>query len=282
MGTHADIMRLLVDNNHPDSSPMVGWWILEHVTGRDRSTLLVQPHISSLEHEQAISLVGRMMSDRIPLSYILGYVPFGALTILVEPPVLIPRPETEEWVMNLLATTQTIPERVLDLCTGSGCIALSVAHAWPDTQVVAIDNCPIACQLALRNMRSNNLDRVTIVEHDITKPWDKVLPTEQLYNIITANPPYVSDSEWDTMAPEITRWENRAAHVTPDNGYHLIDVILSQAAYWLVPRGKVYIEIGWKQGPQALEKAKNYGFDASYIQKDSAGNDRVIIASRTT
>ena len=114
-----------------------------------------------------------MIYHHKPIAYILQEVPFGDLSITVRPPILIPRPETEEWVMDLIEKIKLSGARnlrILDMSTGSGCIALAFAHAFPDAQVFAVDISPFSLLLVSENKKKLNLTNVTCIESDLFSP----------------------------------------------------------------------------------------------------------------
>ena len=144
------------------------WLLLEHVLAQTKAQLMMQPtlSLSPAQQVQLAVLVQERVIHRKPIQYLLGSVPFADLTIMVRPPTLIPRPETEEWVMWLVQKLDSVrdqPLRILDLCTGSGCIALALAKAFPRAQVLGVDIAPEAIALARENAEKNRLINVDFV-----------------------------------------------------------------------------------------------------------------------
>ena len=142
------------------------WWLLEHITAQSREKLLTTNDISKTQIDQLDQILLQIRQDKKPLAYILGFVPFLSLKIKVAPPILIPRPETEEWVEKTIAMLQPIqdqPLKILDIGTGSGCIALALAHHLPNAKITAIDINPQAIALATENTKINNISNVNFL-----------------------------------------------------------------------------------------------------------------------
>ena len=138
------------------------WWLIEHITGKRKTQILSRSH-QVLTENQAAQLkqcIHEIHVEHKPLQYILGKVPFGDLEILVKQHILIPRPETEEWVLWLINNhkwPKDKPLNILDLCTGSGCIGLQLAKSFPFAMAVGIDSNPTAIVLAEQNKKLNNI-----------------------------------------------------------------------------------------------------------------------------
>jgi release factor glutamine methyltransferase len=211
-----------------------------------------------------------------PLAYILGQREFYGLTLQVTPAVLIPRPETEHLVEEALRLLKDAPNpRLLDLCTGSGAVALACAHERPDLTAVASDLSPTALEVARANAQALNLaDRVTFLQGNL---WEPLAPAGGFFDLITANPPYVTADEWNRLSPEVRDFEPRSALVSGPSGLELIQQILAGARAFLRPLGWLLIELGSTQAPQAVRLAQQTGsFLTTHVVKDLAGLDRVL------
>ncbi|MFA6527712.1 MAG: HemK/PrmC family methyltransferase, partial [Candidatus Babeliales bacterium] len=208
------------------------WWFLQHVTGKRKAELLtMHPQASSTImanlREQLEVLVFERVTNKKPLQYIIGSVPFGDLTILVQPPILIPRPETEEWVLWTIeqyAPLANEPLTILDLCTGTGCIGLEIARALPSATVVGVDINPQAIALAEKNKALNAIHNTTFVQGDLFEPVKN-----QHFDLIVANPPYLDEAEWDALDPQVTGWEDKQALVAHDHGMAIYERIFAGA-----------------------------------------------------
>lgn len=261
------------------------WWMVEAVTDQKKSELLSHTTIelSEEQDQQLTHWIAQQVDTGIPLQYLLGSVPFMDLTLLVEPPTLIPRMETEEWVTYLIETIRASGEKklaLLDLCTGSGCIALALATAFPDARVYATDIAPTALALARKNVDHNehraDLSNVTILKSDLYA----ALPEGLMFDLITSNPPYIAEQAWRTLDESVKEWEDKKALVADDEGLALIKKIITQAPAHLRPARpdmpSLVIEIGHDQGAAVAQLMEDAGFIDVCIEHDMAGKDRIV------
>jgi release factor glutamine methyltransferase len=250
---------------------------------------LAQPHITiTSEQKQSINQwIGRIIEHNEPIQYIIGTMPFGNLTLHVEHPVLIPRPETEEWVHAFIARCKqkNVDSRVisiLDIGTGSGCIALTIAHHLPLATVIAVDTNPMALQLAKKNAQKNSIKNVHFIESDLFG----AIPQDVQFDVIISNPPYISIEDFLTLDCSVTAWEDCNALVAEDDGFACLEAIATQAISRLkkqvekkmhVPE-QLLLEIGYQQAERMVDFLQNIGFSDVQVYKDSAGRDRLISA----
>lgn len=212
------------------------WWIVEKITGLPKARLLFL-NTHTLTENQKLTLekmLKQRTDEKMPLQYILGSVPFCDLDILVKTPILIPRPETEEWVnwlINLFAPARQTSLKILDLCTGTGCIALALAHAFPKSSIIGIDINPEAITLANKNKTHNAISNVTFLISDLYAS----LIQGQGFHLIVANPPYITEKEYATLDASVTTWEDRQALVADHNGMALYQRIIQDAHTYLEP-----------------------------------------------
>ena len=270
----------------------VSQWLIEKVTGKKYSFFTTQTNItlSQEQYEYLMLLVQKLTIEKYPLQYILETVPFGSLTLSTKPPTLIPRPETEEWCLNLIAEIQNKSSachetnfHILDLCTGSGCIALLFAQAFPKAHLYALDNAAEALELAQHNAQKNGLSNITFIHSDLFSQVDPSLR----FDLIVTNPPYIADEECYTLDPVVRQWEDKNALVATDNGLALIRTIIQQTPQWLnshsflkattIPR--LCVEIGHEQGLIVQQLFQQYGFFEIKIAKDYANKDRMVSGS---
>ena len=219
----------------------------------------------------------RRRCSREPLQYILGTWDFMGLTFAVSPDCLIPRPDTETLVE---AALRMLPPRArtADLCTGSGCIGIALAHYRPDITVTAVEIAPATAAIARENaIRLNVADRFTVLEADVT---GDVFPADIKFDCITANPPYIALDEMETLAPELS-FEPRCALTDEGDGLSVIRGVVRCAAKALTSEGILLMEFGASQAADVLAIAREYGFCAS-ILRDAGGNDRVLQARRAS
>jgi release factor glutamine methyltransferase len=206
--------------------------------------------------------------ERQPLAQILGQWDFYGRAFKVTPDTLTPRPDTELLVDLALAAPA---RRMLDLGTGSGAIAVSVLAERPGMHGVGTDISDAALAVAGRNARNHGVDdRLTLQRAD----WfDGV---EGRFDLIVSNPPYVTEAAYETLAPEITRWEPRSA-LTPDgDGLAAYRTICAGARAYLEPKGRLMVEIGYDQGTAVAALFTAAGFEEVVVHTDLAGHDRIV------
>jgi release factor glutamine methyltransferase len=276
--------------------------LLAHSLGRDRGWLyahseyLLSP--SQLSDYQA--LVARR-ANREPVAYLAGHKEFFGLDFIVTPDVLIPRPETEQLVEMALQVVRAglvpipraginhAPMAIADVGTGSGAIAVTLAVHLPEAHVFATDTSPAALAVARRNAARHGVaDRVHCVQGDLLAPL-KTSPPAPLsaaergkrrpFQLIVANPPYLSQADLAAAPPEVARWEPRAALDGGPDGLAIIRRLLAMVTDRLCPAGALLVEIGAGQGADVLALARRYLAGATVeIARDYAGLDRVLVA----
>ena len=222
--------KLLPKCKDPILCNQYAFWIVQTITGHDQTLVLTHQEITWNDQFQELldSIIDKLVNQHMPLAYILGSVPFCGLEILVKPPVLIPRPETEEWCANLIEQLQSLPKEplwILDLCTGSGCIALALADALPKAKIIATDINNEALALAHQNAIHNSISNVEFIYSDL---FDAI-PTNFKFDLIVGNPPYIRPDDWQTLDPSVTIWEDKNALLASDNGLEIIKRIIETA-----------------------------------------------------
>jgi len=278
--------RLELVCGHTILAEQEAWWMLEQITGKRQSELLLDNHtvLNQAQQTQLDAWITQRVTEKKPLQYILGSVPFCDLTILVEPPILIPRPETEEWVSWLIKKLEKFELKnkklsILDVCTGTGCIALALAKAFPCAQVIGLDKNQQALDLAEKNKQYNKLTNVVFLLSDI---YSACKP-EQQFDLIVSNPPYLSQKEWEALDQSVRAWEDRDALVADDQGYALYDRMLSDSKMYLKSDSvlceknlpQVVFEIGIAQNSMQ-SWIKKFNFKKIEISHDLEGAPRWI------
>ncbi|MBI5137849.1 MAG: peptide chain release factor N(5)-glutamine methyltransferase [Nitrospirae bacterium] len=221
----------------------------------------------------------RRRARREPVQHILGDQAFRALTLEVTADTLVPRPETEEVVDHVLAevdrlmTAGVAAPALLDLGTGSGCIALAVATERPAARVTAVDQSAAALAVARRNAVRAGAS-VRFLQGD----WYAPLEAAERFHLIVSNPPYLTPVEWEAAQPEVRDFEPRAALVGGDDGLDAYRHILEDAPARLHPGGGVVVEIGHTQGEAVAAIARRAGFDDVRRERDMEGRERAVIA----
>ena len=261
--------------------------LLAHVLGVPRIKLYTDyERVLGESHLATFRALVQRAGEQEPIAYLTGKAYFFNLEFEVGPGVLIPRPDTETLVENVLQLARNTPgfeaPRVLDLCTGSGCIAAAVAQRLKGATVLAIDQSDTAVAMARRNLERLGLaDRVTVEQGDLFGPLSRIVDAAP-FNLILSNPPYVPTSDMEKLDRNVRDYEPREALDGGIDGLVLHRRILEGAVDRLVPGGRIYLEIGYDQGPAAKEAVSHYmDFDEVRVLKDYAGLDRVLTARRT-
>jgi release factor glutamine methyltransferase len=249
--------------------------LLSQATGWDRARLAAEPEArlpvgASREFGEMV----RRRVRREPIAYILGRKGFRRIELLVNHRVLIPRPETETLV-ELAVDLE--PSHVLDVGTGSGAIALAVADELEEARVTAIDTSFDAVRVAQANTERLGLgERVDVVLRG-PSALKGVEPDGLPFDLLVANLPYVSEDEWDDLAPEIREYEPREALVAGETGLEAIEA-LAEELLGLAPRPRVVaLEIGASQAEAASKLIRAAGYADVEIRPDLGGHDRVVI-----
>jgi release factor glutamine methyltransferase len=243
-------------------------FLLAHVLGTTRSSVFVDPDraLSDEAVAQVEELVVRR-ERREPLAFVLGEWGFRRLTLKVDSRVLVPRPETEVVVERCLALIGRLAEpRVLDVGTGSGAIALAIADEHPGARVTGIDASPDALDVARGNARDTNL-AVEFVAWDLfaglpAGPWD----------LVVSNPPYVRADEIDSLEPEVTDWEPRAALV----GDGATEVVARGARAVLGEGGALVLEVADYDAGRVSGLLGELGYAEVLVTQDLSGRDRIV------
>jgi release factor glutamine methyltransferase len=261
------------------------WWILQAVCDKTKTELIMQETftLSSVQQKKIDMWLWQLVEDKMPLQYVLGSVPFADCDILVQSPTLIPRPETEEWCLYVIEHLQLLDNKkikILDLCTGSGCIAIALSHHLPRAEIVATDNADTAVELTEKNLEHNKIRNVIIIKSDLFES----IPRGMLFDIIVANPPYIAQSEFDDLDESVTCWEDHNALVADDDGLAIIKKIIVQAPAFIhinnemhqknIPQ--VVIEIGYEQGTAVKNLMDTAGYNDVLVHKDLEGKDRFV------
>lgn len=270
-----------------DSPRLCAELLLAHVLDCPRIKLYTDFERTLTDHHLSTyrALVKRAAEEE-PIAYLTGVAPFFNLDIAVTRDVLIPRPDTETLVENVIQTVRTDSRltaqlRILDLCTGSGCIALSLAKALKESTVIATDISPQALAVAQSNAQRLKLDpRTTFLEGDLFAALRGHIE-DRPFDIITANPPYIPTANLASLDRSVKDYE---PHLALDGGLDGLSphrAILAKAPEYLAPGGRLYLEIQFDQGPAALAlAAATPGLQNPNILRDLAGHDRVLTATR--
>ena len=258
------------------------WYLFSHCFGMEKgSYLLRMKETADSAGTEAYRELVRKRGERIPLQHLLGCQEFMGLEFLVNGHVLIPRQDTETLVEAVLQETEAMtgPVRILDLCTGSGCIGISLAWYLKRAcsrapEVTLSDISPEALEVAAENVRRLDCgDVCRIVCSDLFREFEG-----QQFDRIVSNPPYIPSGEIGSLEPEVRVHEPRLALDGSGDGLACYRRIGREASEFLVPGGVLWLEIGWDQGPAVTEILAKEGFAEIEVRKDLAGKDRVVRA----
>lgn len=268
LGAAADAFRAAgIDEARLDAEVL-----LEHATGWDRARLAANPE-AGLPGGVARRF-GEMVRRRLrrePVAYVVGAKWFRRIELAVDPRVLIPRPETELLVELAL---ELRPRTVLDVGTGSGAIALAIADELPECEVTATDTSPGALEVARANAERLGLaDRVRFVEGSV--------PPGEAFDLIVANLPYIAEPDWESLAPEVTRWEPREALMAGSDGLDAYRSFIPECGRAFRPHGAesstaLAVEVGEGQAAAVGAMLCESGFAAVETRRDLAGIERVV------
>ncbi len=221
-------------------------------------------------------------SRREPLQYIVGNQEFWGLDFSVTPEVLIPRPETELLVESALKILKNVPHcSVIDVCTGSGCVAVSLAHELPGSRIFALDTSGRALDVARQNARKHAVtERIRFLEGDLFKPLEE-LDLRATFDVITANPPYIPSGDLPALQPEVRDYEPQVALIAGPRGTEIHERIIHEARHFLKHGGSLIMEMGLGQADALVRiVAESGSYGDPEVLKDLAGIDRVFIARR--
>ena len=251
--------------------------LLEAVCGTDRNDLLVhgeQP-VAPQAEEKYLKWI-RQRAEHIPLQQLTGEQDFMGLTFSVNEHVLIPRQDTEILVEEVLKELHD-GMRVLDMCTGSGCILLSLMHYSNDCEGLGVDLSAEALEVAERNvlkvLTPEKAEHVQFLQSDL---FEKL---EDKFEIIVSNPPYIASAEVEKLMPEVRDHEPRMALDGTEDGLYFYRRIIKEAGKHLVSSGMLFFEIGYDQGQAVSELMRTQGYREVQVVQDYAGLDRVVFGT---
>ncbi len=245
------------------------WLLLEMVCKIDRSFYYL--HMAEEMPEEQMSeyqIALRKRAEHVPLQYIVGETEFMGLKFKVNSSVLIPRQDTETLVEEALKVVRP-GMRVLDLCTGSGCVIVSILHNVSDVEGYAVDISKQALNVAKENARLNDVP--VLLEH--SDLFDHVTGT---FDVIVSNPPYICTDEIAKLMPEVRDFEPMEALDGKEDGLYFYRKIIGQCKQYLNPEGHLLFEIGYDQGQKVSALMREIGFHDVQVIKDLARKDRVV------
>lgn len=263
-----------------------GKYLLMEAFGLSASDLLLKQGQEIAAGEDELYAAGRFQGmierrcGRIPLQYILGTQNFMGLEFRVDKRVLIPRPDTEDLVELVLKEQPDKDKRVLDMCTGSGCIAISLAVLGGYRQVTAVDVSDGALEVARGNAeRLQVSDRVRVVKSSMFEQEDVIKGAKgEPYHIIVSNPPYIPTNVITGLQSEVKDFEPVMALDGKEDGLYFYRILAAESSRLLVSGGYLYLEIGYDQGDPVRELLHESGYTEIEVIKDTPGLDRIVKA----
>lgn len=267
-----ELEQVGVENPRWDADLLLGYvlqWKREQLY-LERNQLLTPEQ--QLQFKETI----KRRATREPLQYILNHQEFMGLDFYVDQRVLVPRPDSEILVEQFLqqsknwqALHEGLKAQVVDLCTGSGALAITIAHFWPEASVVATDISVEALEVARFNAERLGVN-IEWRQGDFLAPIQS-----ETWDFIISNPPYIAKEEYLELAPEIFR-EPSQAFLGGEDGLDFYRVLAKEARSLLKPNGKILVEIGWQQGEAVEDLFIRQGF-ATQVFRDYGGRDRVVL-----
>lgn len=250
------------------------WILAEYVFDVKRTDFYINPNItvSKDRAEKYLMMVDRRAS-KIPVQYLTGTQEFMGLVFKVNESVLIPRQDTEILAEQVIEFVGDKELRVLDMCTGSGCIAISIDRLCKNAKVMAADISHKALEVA----GDNNLLNGAGVKFIQTDLFENIRGT---FDVIVSNPPYIKTEEVYRLMDEVRKYEPLDALDGDFDGLKFYRLICDQALTYLNDNGKIFFEIGYDQGKSVPELLNEKGFKSIKVIKDLSGNDRVVIAGK--
>ena len=253
------------------------WYLLEYVTGVSKAMYFAEPEraVSEENADRYIDCI-RRRAARIPLQHITGEQEFMGYPFCVNEHVLIPRQDTEILVEEAIQVMRP-KMKVLDMCTGSGCIVLSILkmcrekYYMTELQGIGADVSEEALKVARENGRRLEVP-VTWIQSDLFAK----IPEEEKYDVIVSNPPYIETAVIDTLQEEVRLHDPYIALDGKEDGLYFYRRIISEAGKYLKTQGKLMFEIGCDQAEAVEELMKNAGYEQITVKKDLAGLDRVV------
>ncbi|MFH1644283.1 MAG: peptide chain release factor N(5)-glutamine methyltransferase [bacterium] len=272
---------------HASNASQDAWYLLQKLTGKNKAQLLTETiiNLTPTQKRTLSKWLKLITKDNKPIQYILGSIPFCNVEILLKPPILIPRPETEyicDWIINKLKKINLQNLQILDLCSGTGCIGLAIAKEFKNYQITCTDINPKAISLIKKNAIHNKIKNVIIIKSDL---FEKL--KNKKYDIIISNPPYISEKEWQNLDKNITLWEDKNALVANQNGLFIIKKIIKNAPFHIKNNDyllknktpQIILEIGQDQGKEIIKIIQSEKTLIAKICKDLQKNDRWVAIS---
>lgn len=270
------VKRTLLSGGIPDGeASALAFMLIEETTRLSKSEILTS-ECDGIDTDHLLSLA-QIIAQGTPIQQVLGYAYFCGMKLKVTPSVLIPRPETEELV-RWVAEETPAPHSILDIGTGSGCIAIALAKALPQAALTAIDISSDALTVARENAILYNID-IDFIQADILNP--SPLFADRQYDVIVSNPPYICRKEADEMEKNVLDHEPHLALFVPDDDPLLFyRAIATQALKMLTPGGTLFFEINRLYAKELTTVLQSMGFRHITVRRDQFNNTRMLRARK--
>lgn len=268
-----DLRKRITLEQEMSETDSLTYLILESILGLTRSDILVQKAVSltSAEVTRLDSIIQRT-NQQEPIQYILGHAYFYGRPFSVNPSVLIPRPETELLIDEVVKYSSNKPGKVLDIGTGSGCIAITLALEFPKKEIIALD----VSEAALRTASANANQLNAHVDFQCLNILKEPIPVQDV-ECIVSNPPYVAEVERGDMNKNVLEYEPHVALFVPDNDPLIFYRAIAIKGFPVLQAGgRIVVEINERFGKEACEVFMQAGFSKANILKDLQGKDRIV------
>ncbi len=265
-----------LDNEQIADAAIDVWILMEHMFGIDRAKFYMKPDIT-IDEKQAERFRENIKkrAGHIPLQHITKQQEFMGYTFFVNENVLIPRQDTEllvEEVSKYLFQSKR-PLKILDMCTGSGCIAISLKKLYKNSEITAVDISEKALEVAKHNCKIIDAD-IELIQSDL---FENV---NDKFDVIVSNPPYIKTKDIEELMPEVREHEPTNALDGDDDGLRFYQIISKEALKYLRSGGKIFYEIGYDQGQSVPDILQSNGYRDIHVFKDLSGNSRVVVAGK--
>ncbi len=275
-----NLVRPLLATYDVDEARSMVFLLMEHFLHLNKIDILVNKPLPEGYPKELFRSITQRLNQHEPVQYIIGESEFMGRRFLVNPAVLIPRPETEELVYWIVKECRSFskPFRVLDIGTGSGCIAVSLAKELAMAQVSAWDISAEALEVARKNAETNQAT-VQFSQVDMLQP--RLLPPVSGFDLVVSNPPYVTQAETELMRPNVTEYEpHLALFVENDNPLLFYEAIAAFCQQYLTTKGRCYVEINEQYGMEIRRLFLEKGFASADIHLDLFDKHRFVKATR--
>jgi len=272
------LRAMLLPVHGKEESAALIYRLLEYFLKLNRAGIILsRKRVVGVRKQVAIIKAARKLVENMPLQYVTGEAYFCGLTLNVNRFVLIPRPETEEMTLMVVELLKNKPpRRIIDIGTGSGCIAITLKKQFSDSQTYAIDISKNALRLAGMNARQNG-SQVEFIPGDILDT--ATLPSMPAFDLIISNPPYVRNSEKIDMKPNVLNFEPHKALFVPNRiPLKFYKAIGNFARHNLAPGGMLVFEVNEKLGQETADLLRSQGFLNTEVRRDFRGKERFVIA----